>query len=107
MERSGSRLGFGAAVLMAGLALVSSSAHPADDDDIKVNEAPWRLVLESQLKSEKSCDLKEVLLFREIPLGDQVGLEGRVSCFDDREFDFSRNAPHQKFRIQLCQPSVC
>lgn len=93
------------AAVAAGFA--AAFAAVAQDDPPVVNEPPWRIVLESQIKDEKGCDLKEVLMFQEIPLGGETGLEGRVSCIDGRQFDFSRNRPHQKFRIELCAPAVC
>lgn len=71
------------------------------------NESPWRIVLEGQLKAEQACDLNEVLAYQEIPLGGDVGVDGRVSCFDGREFNFSRQGKHRKFSIQICAPAVC
>lgn len=91
----------GAAV---GLAGVSASAA---EDAPRPNEGPWRIVLQDQLRKEKGCDLKEVLMYQEIPLGDEIMIEGRVSCLDERAFDFSRTRQHQKFRIELCEPVVC
>lgn len=76
-------------------------------DDPPAAEAPWRIVLKDQIKGEQQCDLNEVLMFQELPLGDEQGLEGRVSCRDGREFDFTRMRKDQKFRIELCQPAVC
>jgi hypothetical protein len=71
------------------------------------DDGRWRILLRQQLRAEKSCDLNEILIFHEIPLGDEIAIDGRTSCIDGREFDFSRKRPHQKFDIQLCQPSVC
>lgn len=93
------------ALLVAGTVGVSNVG--AQDAPPVANEGPWRMVLESQIKTEKGCDLHEVLMFQEIPLGGETGIEGRVSCRDGREFDFSRNRAHQKFRIELCAPAVC
>jgi hypothetical protein len=93
-------------LLIGALALVAPVI--AQDTPPKLpEEGPWRLVLKSQLKQEKGCDLNEVLIYQEIPLGDDVGVQGRVSCLDNREFDFSRTRKHQKFRIELCEPTVC
>jgi hypothetical protein len=91
------------------LAVVPVTAQPvaAQDSPAPVEEGPWRLVLKAQLKQEKGCDLNEVLTYQEIPLGDDVAVQGKVSCIDNREFDFSRNRKHQKFRIELCEPTVC
>lgn len=93
-----------AAVAVLGAALPAANAS---EDGVAPNIAPWRIVLRDQLKSEKACDLNEVIKFQEIPLGDGMALDGRISCVDGREFDFSRKQVHQKFSIELCQPSVC
>lgn len=94
-----------------GLALASVLwgvlAVAAEDTPRGANDGPWRMILKDQLKKEKGCDLKEVLMYQEIPLGDEVMIEGRVSCIDERAFDFSRSRTHQKFRIELCEPVVC
>jgi len=96
---------FAAAVAVS--AGVAGTAVAADDEIPLPEEAPWRIVLKNQLKQEKACDLNEVLAYQEIPLGDDVGVDGRVSCFDGREFNFSRKRRHQRFSIELCQPTVC
>lgn len=93
------------ALAIGALAVVSPVI--AQDGPPSPTEGPWRLVLKSQLKQEKGCDLNEVLIYQEIPLGDDVGVQGRVSCLDNREFDFSRTRKHHKFRIELCEPTVC
>lgn len=79
----------------------------ADDDPLQPSEGPWRIILKNQLKSEKACDLNEVLAYQEVPLGNDVGVDGRVSCFDGREFNFTRKSKHQKFSIEICAPAVC
>jgi hypothetical protein len=79
----------------------------AADDPLEPNEAHWRLVLAGQLKAEQQCTLNEVLTYQEMPLGNDKGVDGRVSCFDGREFTFSRTGERQKFTIQVCQPTVC
>lgn len=86
---------------------VTAEPAAAQESPAPVEEGPWRLVLKAQLKQEKGCDLNEVLTYQEIPLGDDVAVQGKVSCIDNREFDFSRNRKHQKFRIELCEPTVC
>lgn len=96
------------AVLSALAMLVAVPALAvADDDPLKPNEGPWRIILEGQLKSEKGCALNEVLAYQEVPLGDDVGVDGRISCLDGREFNFTRRAKHQKFSIEICAPAVC
>ncbi len=94
-------LGLSLAVVLWGVLAVAAEKAPVP------SEGPWRIILQDQLKKEKGCDLKEVLMYQEIPLGDEITIEGRVSCLDDRAFDFSRNRKHQKFRIELCEPAVC
>jgi hypothetical protein len=84
-----------------------SSPALVEDDPLAPNEGPWRIILKDQLKSEKACDLNEVLAYQEVPLGNDVGVDGRVSCFDGREFNFTRKGKHQKFSIEVCSPAVC
>jgi hypothetical protein len=88
------------------LAVVAVGAFAASAEE-SANEGAWRILLRQQLKAEKNCDLNEVLMYHELPLGDTVALDGRTSCIDGREFNFSRKRPHQKFDIQICQPAVC
>lgn len=95
----------GASVLLA--VWLAGALAVAADDPPAVNEGPWRIVLEGQLKKEQGCDLKEVLMYQEIPLGGETGIEGRISCHDGRQFDFSRKRAHEAFRIEMCQPAVC
>ena len=81
---------------------------PATGADEALTEGgPWRIVLDQQLKAEKGCALSEVLTYHELPLGDALTVDARISCIDGREFNVSRERPHQKFKIELCQPSVC
>lgn len=96
-----------AAILSTLVALLPAAVAAADDESPLPAEPPWRIVLETQLKSEKACDLNEVLAFQEVPIGNDVGLDGRISCFDGREFNFTRTRKHQKFTIELCAPAVC
>ncbi|MCC7254211.1 MAG: hypothetical protein IT540_20305 [Hyphomicrobium sp.] len=79
----------------------------AADDPLQPNEGPWRIILRDQLKVEKACNLNEVLSYQEIPLGDDIGVDGRISCIDGREFNFTRRGKHQKFSIEICGPAVC
>src|SRR5262245_47417248 len=89
------------------LAVVAAGSFLVSAEEQAPNEGAWRILLRQQLKAEKDCDLNEVLMFHELPLGDTVAIDGRSSCIDGREFNFSRKRPHQKFEIQLCQPAVC
>jgi hypothetical protein len=95
------------AALSSLLAAFALSPALAEDDPLAPNEGPWRVILREQLKSEKACDLNEVLAYQEIPLGNDVGVDGRISCFDGREFNFTRRGKHQKFSIEICAPAVC
>ena len=79
----------------------------AADDPLRPNEPHWRLVLQRQLKTELGCSLNEVLTVQEVPLGDGVGQDGRISCFDGREFTFARKGKQQPFKIEACTPTVC
>jgi hypothetical protein len=90
------------------LALVSSTAICAgDDESLPANEAPWRYVLQQQLKADQGCTLNEVLTVQEVPLGDDIGLDGRISCFDGRQFTFSRNGKQSVFKFLVCAPAAC
>lgn len=92
--------------ILSVLALAAPAASGADEELLPA-EPPWRIVLRDQLRKEKACDLNDVLAYQEVPLGDDVGVDGRVSCFDGREFNFTRRRKHQKFTIELCAPAVC
>jgi hypothetical protein len=89
-------------VLIAAAALAAASEPAGAEFDNSM-----RILLGQQLKAEKNCDLKDVLTYHELPLGGEMALDGRASCHDGREYDFSRKRPHQKFDIQLCEPTVC
>lgn len=89
------------------LALAFSALSVTAGDEAPEGDGRWRILLQQQLKAEKNCDLNEVLKYNEIPLGDEVAIDGRTSCIDGREFDFSRKRTHQKFEIKLCEPTVC
>jgi len=86
---------------------MASGALRAADDPLEHNAEHWRAVLKAQLKTEMTCDLNEVLAYQEIPLGGDRGVDGRISCFDGREFNFSRKSATQKFSIELCAAAVC
>lgn len=70
-------------------------------------DARWRIVLKDQVKSEKNCDLADVLTYSELKIGDEIAISGKISCVDGRQYDYSRPRPHQKFEFRLCEPSVC
>lgn len=98
---------FAILALSAALAAPAVGQGTSGQDDPPANESPWRIILKDQLLHEKNCGLNEVLTFQEVPLGDDSGLDGRVSCIDGREFNFTRKRKHQKFTIELCEPTVC
>jgi len=95
------------AAIASCLAVILALPLPAAADDPLPNEAHWRLVLQQQLKTEKACALNEVLMVQEMPLGDDLGVDGRISCIDGREFTFTRKGKHQPFKIDVCTPNVC
>lgn len=84
-----------------------SQAGDAGPDVQPPSDARWRLLLKDQLKSEKNCDLLEVLTYSELKVGDEISISGKISCVDGRQYDYSRPRPHQKFEVRLCEPSVC
>lgn len=88
-------------VAMASCLLVVTAVVP-----VRAQEA-WEAALRLQLETEKKCQLQAFVSVRELPVEGLGGLEGRIRCGDGREFDFSRQKPHQKFDIHLCQPAVC
>lgn len=93
--------------LLALIAVIVPFGVLAADDPLKPEEGPWRIVLKNQLKAEQSCELNEVLGYQEVPLGGDVGLDGRATCIDGREFNFTRKSKDQKFSLDLCKPAVC
>lgn len=70
-------------------------------------EEAWQIALRQQLKAEQGCDLAFIVNQKEFKLGEDVKIEGRLRCADGREYDFTRDRPHQKFNVRLCQPSFC
>lgn len=71
------------------------------------DSAVWASVLRLQLQDNNNCRMEKVLFARELQLGGETGLEGRIRCIDGREYDFTRQRRHEKFDIRLCQPTVC
>jgi hypothetical protein len=92
-------------VMLVSVACAASSAVVVAAD--RPMDGRWRILLGQQLKAEKSCDLNEVVTFHEVPIGDVVAIDGRASCIDGREYDFSRKRVHMKFEFKLCEPSLC
>lgn len=95
-------------VILTAFGIAALNPALADEGKLPMPSDPrWRQVLKDQLKSEKNCDLTDVLTYSELQLGEGVAISGRISCLDGREYDFTRQQPHMKFEIKLCEPSVC
>jgi hypothetical protein len=88
-------------------AVLAASNASAQSEGPPPTTTPWRILLEQQLRQEKTCDLNEVILFDEYQKDGETVVEGKISCIDGRRFDFLRKRPHQKFEIDLCAPAVC
>jgi len=88
------------------LAIAWGSQTLASENAVELNQSQ-RAALVVQLKETYNCDLEEVLYVRALKVGDQVALEGRIRCLDQREVDFDQPKGHQRFEIRLCQPVVC
>lgn len=84
----------------------SAVAEPDPEAPLGAGQ-PWSIMLRQQLLSEKQCVLQEIMTVNEFKVGDEVMLDGRVSCIDGRHFDFARRHEHQKFEIRICEPVVC
>lgn len=80
--------------------------HPSLAEKVELTQAQ-RTLLELQLKDAYKCELSEILFSRELEIGGQKSLEGRIRCKDQREVDFTQASPNQKFQLRLCQPTVC
>jgi hypothetical protein len=70
-------------------------------------EEPWLTVLKGQLGKEKGCQLEHVVQVRTVPIAGAVLREGRIRCFDGREYDFTQPTAHGKFELKACQPALC
>lgn len=88
------------------LAIAWGSETIASEDAVELTQSQ-RAALVVQLKETYNCDLEDVLFVRELKVGDQVSIEGRIRCLDQREVDFDQPKGHQRFEIRLCQPVVC
>lgn len=84
------------------LCLAGLAGYPA-----AAEEQEWLRLLRLQVKGSHSCDVEHLVFSREVPVGGETTVEGRLRCRDGREYDFTRAKPHQKFELRLCQPSVC
>mgnify|MGYP001552094377 CR=1 FL=1 len=91
------------AAASVGLSLVAQDAQSAA---VQLSTSQQTL-LKSQLIETYKCDMAEILFSRELELGGNKQLEGRVRCRDQREVDFSQSDPNQRFELRLCRPTVC
>ncbi len=91
-----------AATLLCSTLLLPGTALAADPPP-----GSWLTLLKVQLKEGYNCTYGEMLYWRNIPLGADLGTEGRVRCLDRREYAFTRPREHERFSIRLCQPTVC
>ncbi len=91
-------------VLCAAATLLLSGAVGAMEPAVPPT---WLPLLKLQLEEANGCVLSEVLTWRDMRVGNDIGTEGRVRCIDSREYDFTRQREHQKFTLRLCQPAVC
>ncbi|MCB1521278.1 MAG: hypothetical protein KDJ37_11985 [Hyphomicrobiaceae bacterium] len=94
--------------LIVVVAAIAAMIQGVRADEVKTTAVPnWQAILSLQLKNTFNCDFEKLVFVREVPVGEHVGLEGRVHCVDSREFDFTRAREHEKFTLRLCQPTVC
>ena len=89
-------------ILVSAALAVSGTARAADEP-----QGSWLTLLKIQLKEGYNCTYAEMLNWRNVPAGADIGTEGRVRCIDRREYDFTRTREHERFTIRLCQPTVC
>lgn len=87
--------------LALALSVLAQAVPPASAEE------PWLAFLRHQIKSSHNCDIEHLVFSREVPVGNETTIEGRLRCRDGREYDFTRARPHQKFDVRLCQPTVC
>jgi hypothetical protein len=97
------------AIMVLNLIVHAPMQGAADDQpDIQPPaDTRWRTVLKDQVKAAKNCDLADVLTYSELKIGEEIAISGKLSCVDGRQYDYSRQRPHQNFEFRLCEPSVC
>lgn len=97
------------AIMVLNLIVHAPMRGTADDQpDIQPPaDTRWRTVLKDQVKAAKNCDLADVLTYSELKIGEEIAISGKLSCVDGRQYDYSRQRPHQNFEFRLCEPSVC
>ena len=82
-------------------ALVASGVGRAEDVQ------PWELVLQEQIRHERNCEVSHYVSVKTFRLSGEDVIDGRLRCVDGREFTFTREKAHQKFKIESCEPAVC
>ena len=99
MSRSARRpVGIAFALCLTGALL----AGPAWADDPE-----WLPALREQILADTGCSMDRLVQSREIKLGDDTQLDGRVHCVSGREYNFYRPKKHMRFSFSACEPSVC
>ncbi len=93
--------------LLTGFVILAGLAGPAIAGPDTLSDERWQTVLKGQLKAERNCELRDVLTYSEMRLGNDIAISGRIACIDNREFDFNRPRLHVPFDIKLCEPAVC
>ena len=99
------RVGHRAALVLLAAILAMPASSIAEENN---SGAPaWLSILSLQLSDEYHCNMEKVLFEHDVEVGGRVSKEGRAKCLDGREFDFSRDSEHEKFKLKLCMPTVC
>lgn len=98
---NGRRVGYSSVILTAGLLIICGVPVSL------AGEETWEIILKQQLLTEQNCQFGEWLRLKKIPIGNDLGIDGRVRCQDGRQFDITREKSHQKFEIRACMPTVC
>ncbi|MGD9785365.1 MAG: hypothetical protein AB7U49_11830 [Hyphomicrobiaceae bacterium] len=108
MRRNGRRLMLCTRIALATAAcaclLPATAPHAQGTSE---DPSQWQSVLALQMQEKFNCQFEKVLFVREFELAGKTKMEGRARCVDRREVDFSRNSPHEKFDVRLCEPTVC
>lgn len=99
------------AILTATFVVLAAAGVPASlsADEAKTAEltVAQRTLLELQLDERYKCELDKILFSREIDVGGETRIEGRIRCTDQREIDFTQQHTNERFELRLCQPTVC
>jgi len=104
LQMKPARLAYLAVALTIGFSF--STSQPAFSEQPVLTQSQ-KTLLEQQLHERYNCEFSDILFMRELEVGGRKQLEGRVRCTDQREVAFAQDEAHQKFKLQLCQPTVC